>query len=109
MWDTLARNLNLDSGANTPHRLTHKQAGLQTMMQYIHDHYMEEITLDMIAASASVSKSGTLQIFQSVIHISSVAYLIQYRLAQAAGQLHTTRIPSISPITFPVSFRTIAK
>lgn len=60
------------------------------MMQYIHDHYTEEITLEMIAASASISKSGALHIFQS-IHISPVAYLIQYRLAQAAKLLHTTQ------------------
>lgn len=43
------------------------------MMQYIHDHYMEEITLEMIAASASISKSGALHIFQSGIHSSPAA------------------------------------
>ena len=73
------------------HRLNHKQARLQAMMQYIHDHYMEEITLETIAASASISKSGALHIFQSGIHCSPVAYLIQYRLAQAAEQLCTTQ------------------
>ncbi|MEI3210331.1 MAG: hypothetical protein V8S14_05185 [Lachnospiraceae bacterium] len=55
------------------------------MMQYIHDHYMGEITLEMIAASASISKSGALHIFQTGIHCSPVAYLIQYRLAQVGG------------------------
>ena len=64
---------------------------LQIMMQYIHEHYAEEITLEMIAASASISKSGALHIFQSGIHCSPVAYLIQYRLAQAARQLYTTQ------------------
>lgn len=62
----------------------HNQARLQIMMQYIHEHYAEEITLEMIAASVSISKSGALHIFQSGIHCSPVAYLIQYRLAQAA-------------------------
>ena len=64
---------------------------LQIMMQYIHEHYAEEITLEMIAASVSISKSGALHIFQSGIHCSPVAYLIQYRLAQAARQLYTTQ------------------
>ena len=64
---------------------------IQIMMQYIHEHYAEEITLEMIAASASISKSGALHIFQSGIHCSPVAYLIQYRLAQAARQLYTTQ------------------
>ncbi len=50
----------------------------------------------MIAASASISKSGALHIFQSGIHISPVAYLIQYRLAQAAELLCKTQKPVAS-------------
>lgn len=91
IWDTLSTHLDLSSSLPNPHRLNHKQARLQTMMQYIHDHYMEDITLEMIAASASISKSGALNIFQSGIQITPVAYLIQYRLAQAAEQLYTTQ------------------
>ena len=91
IWGILLKNINLNSNFCDTHRLNHKQARLQTMMQYIHDNYMEEITLEMIASSASISKSGALHIFQSGIHISPVAYLIQYRLAQAAEQLYTTQ------------------
>lgn len=103
LWNILLRNLDLDSGSCGIHRLNHKQARLQAMMQYIHDHYMEEITLGMIAASASISKSGALNIFQSGIHISPVAYLIQYRLAQAAEQLYATQKP-ISSIAEETGF-----
>ncbi len=72
-----------NSDSDSLQRLNHNQARLQIMMQYIHEHYAEEITLEMIAASASISKSGALY-FQSGIHCCSpVAYLIQYRLAQA--------------------------
>ena len=91
LWNVLSKNLDLDSDSSGIHRLNHKQARLQVMMQYIHDHYMEEITLEMIAASASISKSGALHIFQSGISISPVSYLIQYRLAQAAELLCTTQ------------------
>lgn len=91
IWDVLLKHLSLDSNSKNLQRLDHKQARLQTMMQYIHDHYMEQITLEMIAASASISKSGALNIFQSGISISPVAYLIQYRLAQAAEMLCTTQ------------------
>lgn len=73
------------------------------MMQYIHDHYTEEISLEMIAASASISKSGALHIFQTGIHIAPVSYLIQYRLAQAAGQLYTTQ-KSVSSIAEETGF-----
>lgn len=91
LWDILIKHLNPDSNSDSLHHLDHKQARLQTMMQYIHDHYMEQITLEMIAASASISKSGALHIFQLCIHISPVAYLIQYRLAQAAELLYATQ------------------
>lgn len=96
LWELLYEHLDLTSGAPDLHRLDHSQARLQTMMQYIHDHYTTEITLEMIAASASISKSGALHIFQSGIHISPVAYLIQYRLAQAAELLCKTQKPVAS-------------
>lgn len=93
IWDILWNRLDITSGTANVRRFNHKQARLQTMMQYIHDHYTEEITLDGIAKSASVSKSGALHLFQSGIQSSPVAYLIQYRLAQAAEQLYTTQKP----------------
>lgn len=91
IWDLMFQHINPDSGSKNLQRPDHKQARLQTMMQYIHDYYMEQITLEMIAASASISKSGALHIFQSGICISPVAYLIRYRLARAAELLCTTQ------------------
>ncbi|MFR2603853.1 MAG: AraC family transcriptional regulator [Waltera sp.] len=44
LWNILFENKDWKSDPDSIHRLNHKQAGLQTMMQYIHDHYMEEIT-----------------------------------------------------------------
>ena len=103
IWELLAGNMDLPAGGSRLRRLTHKQAKLQTMMQFIHDHYMEEITLEQIAASASLSKSGALHIFRSGIHISPVAYLIRHRLAQAAEQLQATQ-KSISSIAADTGF-----
>lgn len=103
IWDIMTKHIDLASSPSDLYRFNHKQARLQTMMQYIHDHYTEEITLETIAASASISKSGALHIFQSGIHISPVAYLIQYRLAQAAEQLYTTQ-KSVSSIAEETGF-----
>ena len=103
IWDIITKHIGLASNSFEFYRFNHKQARLQTMMQYIHDHYTEEITLETIAASASISKSGALHIFQSGIHISPVAYLIQYRLAQAAEQLYTTQ-KSVSSIAEETGF-----
>lgn len=93
VWDVLSGHLDLTSVQSKTQRLNHKQARLQIMMQYIHDHYRDELTLEEIAASASVSKSAALQTFQSGIQVSPVSYLIQYRLSRAAGLLYTTEKP----------------
>ncbi|MDO4340037.1 MAG: AraC family transcriptional regulator [Eubacteriales bacterium] len=103
IWDILLKHLDLTDSSPDLSRFSHKQARLQTMMQYIHDNYMKEITLEMIAASASISKSGALHLFQAGIHTSPVAYLIQYRLAQAAERLRTTQ-KSVSCIAEETGF-----
>lgn len=92
-WDILSGHLDLSLVQSKTHRVNHKQARLQIMMQYIHDHYREEVTLEEIAAAASISKSSALQTFQSGILVSPVSYLIQYRLARAAELLYTTEKP----------------
>lgn len=66
------------------------QARLQIMMQYIHDHYREPITLDDIARTAMLGKSSVLKLFQKNIQTSPVSYLVGYRLKRAARLLATT-------------------
>lgn len=90
IWELLFEHMNLAAPPFTDRQPNYRQARLQLMMQYIHDHYRENITLEDIAASASVSKSSALQLFQSDIHTSPVSYLIQYRLSKAAGLLCNT-------------------
>ena len=63
LWEILSEHL--ETAAHSPElsRPDHRQAKLQLMIQYIHDHYAEELTLDRIAAAASLSKSGALNLF----------------------------------------------
>lgn len=93
LWEILFRHFDISQNSADLKPWNPRQARLLIMMQYIHDHYQEELSLSQIAASASVSKSGALQLFQSGIQLSPVAYLIQYRLSQAAELLHTTSKP----------------
>ena len=103
LWNLLYDYMDLSSKTSGVQRLDTRQARLQIMMQYIHDHYQEEITLDEIAASASVSKSSALHIFQSGIQTAPEAYLIQYPLMQAAELLYTTTKP-VSTIAVETGF-----
>ena len=66
------------------------QTRLQIMMQYIQEHYRENILLEDIASAVHIGKSTALEIFRRGIRQSPVAYLIQYRLKQAAMLLSST-------------------
>lgn len=62
----------------------------KTMLGYIKEHFPEEITLQDIADSASVSRSECIRCFRTVLKTSPVTYLNKYRLQYAAGLLSST-------------------
>lgn len=89
-WNELFQHWNGETNAeeNTSGRIN--QVRLQIMMQYIQEHYRENIRLEDIASAVHIGKSTVLEIFSRGIRQSPVAYLIQYRLKQAALLLSTT-------------------
>ena len=93
IWDILFRHIDLSSSDSVLLSSRRRSARLQVMMKFIQDHFQEDISLEQIAASVSISPSSALAIFQSGIHTSPVAYLIQYRLSCAARLLSTTKNP----------------
>lgn len=103
LWEILFRHLDRTSGTADRQRLNHTQAKLQKMMQYIHEHFPEDLTLADIASSASISKNRAIQIFQDGIQIPPISYLIQYRLSKAADLLYTTTKP-VSTIAAETGF-----
>lgn len=103
MWEIMFEHWDMSFTDSGIRHADHRMAKLQIMMQYIHDHYDEQITLEAIAAAASISKSSALNIFQTGIHISPVSYLIQYRLKCASKLLYTTE-KSVSAIAEETGF-----
>ncbi|MCI8598406.1 MAG: AraC family transcriptional regulator [Lachnospiraceae bacterium] len=63
---------------------------IKTMLQYIHEHYSEEITTSQIAGSAMISSSECLRCFRSTIGTTPIQYVKQYRILQAAKLLTST-------------------
>lgn len=61
------------------------------MMQYVHEHYTEELTLEQIANSVAVSKSVCLRCFRQVIGTTPIRYVVEYRIEKAADLLITTK------------------
>ena len=63
---------------------------IKGMLEYIKQHFAENITLRDIADSASVSRSECVRCFRQILKSSPVAYLNNYRLQYAAGLLCST-------------------
>lgn len=63
---------------------------VQILLNYIHANYSQNITLDDLAAAANVSKSEVLRCFKSIINISPIKYLKNFRLQNAAYMLKNT-------------------
>lgn len=60
---------------------------MKMMMNYIHMHYQQDLTLHRIACAANISDREALRCFHKTIHDSPISYLLKYRLAQAADYL----------------------
>ncbi len=71
---------------------------ISAMLEYIHTHYAENITLDDIASSASISPREALRCFKRTIGRSPIEYLVKYRLSQSADALLNEKDKTISEI-----------
>lgn len=60
---------------------------VQIILNYLHANYSKNITLDDLATAANVSKSEVLRCFKSIINISPIKYLKNFRLQNAAYML----------------------
>lgn len=80
-----------------------RRAQLQVMMQFIHANFNRQITLKEIADCVHISESSALQLFRQGIHLSPIAYLIQYRLKRAADLLANTN-KTVTNVAYETGF-----
>ena len=80
------------------------QIRMQKMLSFIRSRYASSLTLDDIAASASVSRSEASRCFQAYLNQSPVAYLLSYRL-EKAKQLLASGSGTIEEISRLCGFR----
>lgn len=93
------RELEQQSGALRPV----SQERIRMMLEYIHEHYREKLTLEQIAAAAIVSERECLRCFRSCIGKTPFAYLVDYRLQMAEQLLRTTE-KTITEIALDTGF-----
>lgn len=104
IWCLLQENLAFDSTENKI--ISVSRVRLQLMMQFIHEHYFENIDLEDISNSANISKSTALNLFHSNLKLTPINYLISYRLKQAALLLSNTE-KKISAISYETGFNNV--
>lgn len=91
--------------SNTPFEREHQPSEkevrdmerMKAMLSFLEAHYAEELTLEQIAESASVSVTECMRCFRCSIGVSPIRFLKERRLQCAADMLHHTE-QSISEI-----------
>lgn len=69
---------------------------VRRMLEHIHRHFGEELTLAQIARAADIGERECLRCFRRVMQLSPVQYLLKYRVTQAAALLEQEPGGSIS-------------
>lgn len=95
LWLEIYENSDMNNEKDKVNAAVSFQARLQIMMQYIHENYTHDISLDDIACYAGISKSTVLNLFRKYLHITPIHYLIHYRLKEAALLLVKTEKKSL--------------
>ncbi len=90
IWLNLYRHATIKNEDTYSNPSASSQARLQLMMQYIHQNYRSNVSLDDIADYTLLSKSTVLNYFRKYLHTTPINYLITYRLNEAAMLLRNT-------------------
>lgn len=77
---------------------------IRKMLDFIHEHYSDDLTLTQIAKSADIGERECLRCFQRGIQISPMQYLIKYRVTLGATMLLQTPNRSILEISIQCGF-----
>ncbi|WP_411335228.1 helix-turn-helix domain-containing protein [Ruminococcus gauvreauii] len=77
---------------------------IQTMLNYIHEHFAEQLTLSDISRTADIGERECLRCFRRTIQLPPMQYLLKYRIVQGAALLIQHPSASISEIAVLCGF-----
>ena len=80
------------AGAALPRSALRSADRSKTMLQFIHEHFDQPVSVPQIAASASISVTECLRCFRDVMGTTPNQYLRQYRAQRAAELLSSTSL-----------------
>ena len=84
LWYLLYARKEADLDDSPVHASTVDAVRLKAMLDYIHAHYPQPLTLAEIAQAANIGERECLRCFRRTIDLSPKQYLQQYRIAEAA-------------------------
>lgn len=102
LWKLLYEDF-MQTPEETKHEISPHLGELRHMIGFIQRHYSEKITLEQIAAAGNLSRSGCCKLFQSLLHTSPVAYVINYRIHKSIELLRTTEL-TVTEISYYCGF-----
>lgn len=80
---------------------------VRRVVDYIAEHYMENITLAGLAELVNLSETGLSRMFRNITGMSCIDYVIEYRMTKAMGLLRTTDKP-VTEIAYETGFNNIS-
>ena len=86
--------------------LSNNILGMEMLLSYIYEHYMETVTLEDIARAADIGKSEAGRCFNMYMGCSPVEALIRYRLQIAHRLLNETNL-TLQEISFECGFHSV--
>ena len=88
LWHLLYLHMDSEVLQKKRENTASSQGRTQLMMQYIHQNFRQNLTLEDIAGQAMVSKSTALNLFRRYLHDTPVHYLVKYRLQELQSFCH---------------------
>lgn len=76
---------------------------VRNMLEFIHQHYAERVTLEQVAQAGHVCRSKCCQLFRQYLGHTLVSYLQSYRLERGTAMLKETEL-SVSQIAYACGF-----
>jgi len=107
MWYILIRNLS-GSITQTSKAFIRKQQRIQTLINYIQEHYAKDLSLRDIASAAHISNGECCRCFKNLLHTTPIEYLCNYRIEQSIELLNNTDY-SITDIAGMVGFHSASQ
>lgn len=89
VWRLLITNENENIPKTSTNTYIDEQR-IKTIMAYIHEHYMEKITLDNVAAVANISKGECCRFFKRMVKCTIFGYIGKYRINKSIELLLNT-------------------